>query len=614
MTSQAFQRIQSLLKHATAIFAVLLLSACGQSDDGTATPAATTVSETVPPAAAPAPEPAGEGAVAATTHWINARPIGAGQGPVTAAMLTQPQSPASQWLQFGGNFGNHRFSPITELSPANADKLEVAWGFTTGTLGQFAVSPVVYDGIMYVTSSYNRLFALDAATGELYWRYDHVQPEDLRLCCGPANRGVAIVGDKVLMATLDSRLLAFDRKTGEILWNSEIIEYNRGYSATSAPLIVKNLAIIGVGGGEFGIRGFFDAYDVNTGERVWRHYTLPSAGEPGTETWAGNSFEYGGAPAWTIGAYDPELDTLYWTTGNPSPDWNGDARLGDNLYSDSVLALDPDTGEMKWYFQFTPHDLWDYDGNTMLYLVDFEQNGETVKAIAQANRNGFFYMINRETGEFIRATTYTEQMNWATSMEPGGRPVVNPEALPTEEPTFRVCPGLFGGMNGSTSGSYNAALGLIYVPVIESCQMFQKGISVHVEGLPFMGGSPVPSDVIDDSNYGHISAIDFQTGEIRWRYRDPEPMMAGVLSTAGGLVFSGSQAGYALALDAATGEELWRFRTGGGVRSQPVAYQLGGETYVAIGSGNFGAIASYNGGNTMIPEGGQLYVFRLRHD
>lgn len=589
------------------------LVACGQPDDVTpaASGQAVEVAVQLPD---PEPEQEGEGLLVTQTHWLNAGPIGTGAGPVTGTMLTAPQDYSNQWLQFGGDWSNSRFSPITELSPENVDRLEVAWGFNTGTVGQFAVSPVIYDGIMYVTSSYNRLFALNAASGELYWRYDHPQPADLRLCCGPANRGVAITGDRVLMATLDARLLAFDRRSGEILWNTEIIEYNRGYSATSAPLVVKNLAIIGVGGGEFGIRGFFDAYDVTTGERVWRHYTVPAAGEPGADTWSGTSYQYGGAPAWTIGAYDPELDTLYWTTGNPSPDWNGDARLGDNLYSDSVLALDPDTGEMKWYFQFTPHDLWDFDGNTHLFMVDYEHEGGMVKALVQANRNGFFYVINRETGQFLRATTYTEQMNWATSMEPDGRPVVNPEALPTEEPTFRVCPGLFGGMNGSTSGAHNPALGLVYVPVIESCQMFQKGISVHVEGQPFFGGLPVPTDVIEDTNYGHISAIDYQTGDIRWRYRDPEPMMAGVLATAGGLIFSGSQAGYALALDARTGAELWRFRTGGGVRSQPVAYQLEGETYVAIGSGNFGAIASLNGGSVMLPEGGQLYVFRLRQE
>ena len=597
-----------------SIFAVLLAS-CGQESNQPAEPtvaAAPATGERPGEVPVEADDGGGEIVLPTQTHWINEDPIGDGLGAVSNALLNEPLSANPQhWLQFGGDYSNLRHSPITELSPENVDDLNFAWGFPTGTQGQFAVSPVVYDGIMYVTSSYNRLFALDARTGELYWRYDHEQPNDLRLCCGPANRGVAIHGDTVLMATLDAKIMAFNRLSGEILWQTEIIEYYRGFSATSAPLIVKDLAIIGIGGGEYGVRGFFDAYNVNTGERAWRHYTVPDAGEPGVETWSGTSYETGGAPAWTIGSYDPELDLIYWTTGNPAPDWNGDARLGDNLFSDSVLAIDPDTGERVWYYQFTPHDVWDYDGNSHLFQVDFDNDGEAIKAIVQANRNGFFYVINRETGEFIRATNYMEQLNWALSMEPSGRPVINPEALPTEEPTYRICPGVLGGMNGSVAGAANPDLGLAFIPVIESCQLIQKGISVHVEGLQFFGGLPLPVDVATEVAYGHITAMDYQTGEVRWRYLDPEPMMAGTLSTAGGLVFTGSQTGHALALNAETGEELWRFRLGGGVRSQPIAYQIDGESYVAIGSGNFAGIAGLVGGNIELPEGGQLYVFKL---
>ncbi|MDA1369630.1 MAG: PQQ-dependent dehydrogenase, methanol/ethanol family [Proteobacteria bacterium] len=585
-----------------------ILAACGAEQESAPAVAEQTAQPARP--AAPVEEPA-ELFAELPTHWLNSDPIGDGLTAVTSALLEANDHAANQWLQYGGGYRNYRHSPITELSPANIDTIEVAWAFPTGTVGQFAVSPIIYDGIMYVTSSYNRLFALNARTGELYWRYDHPQPPDLRICCGPANRGAAISGDKILMATLDARLLAFDRKSGELLWNTTIDDYRRGLSATSAPLIVKNLAIIGVGGGEFGVRGFFDAYNVDTGERAWRHYTVPAAGEPGVETWSGTSYETGGAPAWTIGAYDPELDTLYWTTGNPAPDWNGDARLGDNLYSDSVLAIDPDTGEMKWYFQFTPHDVWDYDGNTHLFLVDYQRDGETINAVVQANRNGFFYALNRETGEFLQATAYVEQLNWASSMEPDGRPVVNPTMVPSEEPIVRICPGAGGGMNGSVSGALNPDLGLAFIPVIESCNQMEKGISIHVEGNQFTGGTFIPVDALDGSAYGHISAIDYQSGEVRWRYRDPEPIMAGVLSTAGGLVFTGSQDGHALALDAATGEMLWRFRIGGGIRSQPVAYQIDGETYVAIASGNFAGIAGAVGGDTQIPEGGHLFVFKL---
>ncbi len=601
-------------------FALLFLfAACGPTNESTNI-------ENIPPAVAEPnssamdPDDVAEALVISTTHWMNDREIGYGSGPVSAEMLLEPQSSRSDvWLQYGGDYSNNRHSPINALSPENIDNLKFAWGFPSGTTGQFAVSPVVYDGIMYVTTSYNRLIALDATSGEMFWRYDHQLPADLRLCCGPANRGPSIHEDKILMATLDARILAFDRLSGELLWDTEIVEYFKGFSATSAPLIVKDLAIIGVGGGEFGVRGFFDAYDVNTGDRVWRHYTVPAEGEPGYETWSGNSYETGGAPAWTIGTYDPELDLVFWTTGNPAPDWNGDARLGDNLFSDSVLAINPNTGERVWYYQFTPHDVWDYDGNSHLFQAEMVVDGEPTKALVQANRNGFFYAINRENGQFIRATSYMEQLNWAESMESDGRPVINVEAMPSEEPTMRVCPGALGGMNGSVAGSLNPELGFAFIPVIESCQLMQKGISMHVEGNLFTGGLPISVDGVEDSQgnvaaYGHISAVDYHTGEVAWRYYDPQPMMAGTLSTAGGLVFTGSQTGHALGLDASTGEVLWRKRLGGGVRSQPIAYELNGEAYVAIASGNFQGIAAFAGADVSIPEGGQLYVFKLSSD
>ena len=598
---------------------LFLFAACGPTNESTNI-------ENIPSSQAESnsnvmdPDDVAEALVISTTHWMNDREIGYGSGPVSAEMLLEPQSSRSDvWLQYGGDYSNNRHSPINALSPENVDNLEFAWGFPSGTTGQFAVSPVVYDGIMYVTTSYNRLIALDATSGEMFWRYDHQLPADLRLCCGPANRGPSIHEDKILMATLDARILAFDRLSGELLWDTEIVEYFKGFSATSAPLIVKDLAIIGVGGGEFGVRGFFDAYDVNTGDRVWRHYTVPAEGEPGYETWSGNSYETGGAPAWTIGTYDPELDLVYWTTGNPAPDWNGDARLGDNLFSDSVLAINPNTGERVWYYQFTPHDVWDYDGNSHLFQAEMLVDGEPTKALVQANRNGFFYAINRENGEFIRATSYMEQLNWAESMESDGRPVINIEAMPSEEPTMRVCPGALGGMNGSVAGSLNPELGFAFIPVIESCQLMQKGISMHVEGNLFTGGLPISVDGVEDSQgnvpaYGHISAVDYHTGEVAWRYYDPQPMMAGTLSTAGGMVFTGSQTGHALGLDASTGEVLWRKRLGGGVRSQPIAYELNGEAYVAIASGNFQGIAAFAGADVSIPEGGQLYVFKLSSD
>ena len=544
------------------------------------------------------------------SHWKAEQPVGTSVGPVTNTLLNAASVPADSWLQYGGNYRNFRHSPIATLTPASVRNLHVAWALPSGTLGQFEASPVVYGGVLYVTTSYNRLFALDAKTGVILWRYDHPNGDNLRLCCGPPNRGVAIVGDLLLMGTLDAHLIAFARKTGEIVWNTTVDDYKKGYSITAAPLIANGLAVIGVGGGEYGVRGFFDAYDVQTGKRVWRHYTVPARGERGSDSWAGDSYARGGAPAWTSGAYDPATDTLYWTTGNPSPDWDGDGRLGDNLYSDSVLALEANTGKLKWYFQFTPHDVWDYDGNTQVFLLDAKFDGRDRKLLVQANRNGYFYVLDRVSGKFLRATQYLEQLNWA-SIDAKGRPVVNPLAMPATDATFRTCPSSLGGMNGAYTGAFNPELGLLFIPSTESCNVFMKGIAAYQEGLPFLGGLPETVDANEGKAYGNMAAIDVATGEIRWRYRDPLPMMGGTLSTAGGVVFSGTLAGEVLALNAATGEVVWKFRAGGGIRSQPVAYQIDGRTFLAVPTGSLTSMDAFASGKTRTPEGGTLFVFEL---
>ncbi len=549
-----------------------------------------------------------------SSHWTNSASVGTGLGPVdTAALAATPRNNA-EWLHYGGNHAGWRHSPIASLTPETVGSLQVAWAFQTGTTGQLEANPLVYDGVMYTTSAYNRLFALDAETGAVIWRYDYSQPDDLRICCGPANRGVAIAGDAIIMGTLDAHIVALHRKTGELLWDTEIAPHADGFSATSAPLALgADRVAIGVGGGEYGARCFVDVYDTKTGERVWRLYTIPAAGEPGVETWSGNSWETGGAPTWGLGAYEPETDILYWPTGNPAPDWNGDLRKGDNLYSDSILAIDATNGALKWHFQATPHDVWDYDGNSEIWLVDIEHEGEPRKALVQANRNGFFYILDRTTGEFLRATTYVDKINWASGVDDTGRPIPNPGRVPVpkSEGNVLICPGIAGGNNAAYAGSVNPDLGLAYVPSIESCHYIEKGESVFVKGVPFFGGWFSSPERDSGEAYGNIVAIDVNTGERRWTHREKLPVMAGTLSTAGGVVITGNAEGHALAFDAKTGKELWRFSTGSGIRSQPMAYELDGETYVAIGSGGGGLVQEIVGSPTSLPYGSTLFVFKL---
>jgi alcohol dehydrogenase (cytochrome c) len=542
-------------------------------------------------------------------HWPAAQPVGRGAGPVTAEMLAAANRDPRQWLQYHGDSRSLRHSPLRSLDRQSVKRLRAAWLLPTGTTGQFGVSPLVYDGVMYVTTAYNRLYALDAASGQVLWRYDHPQPSDLRLCCGPANRGAALGGELVLMATLDAQLLAFERRTGRLVWQTRIEDYQKGYSSTGAPLVVGSRVIIGVGGGEFGVRGFFDAYDLATGKRLWRHWTVPAAGEPGAETWSGDSYLRGGAPTWTTGAYDPQSDTLFWGTGNPSPDWDGSVRLGDNLYADSVIAVDPATGARKWHFQFTPHDVWDWDACSQFLLVDLELDGRKVPALVTANRNGYLYWLDRTDGRFLRALPYLDQVDWALRIEPDGRPVADPSAMPGAKPSRRVCPGSYGGLNGAWSASYDPALGLAFLPAVEACLAYESGLSTFVEGTPYLGGTPLPVDMDAGRSYAHLLAVDLATGKRRWARR--MPIAGGALSTAGGVVFTGNLDGMALALDSATGETLWEFRIGSGVRGQPIAWEQDGRPYVAFPAGQLAGTSRWAGGSEMVPEGSVLAVFTL---
>ncbi len=531
---------------------------------------------------------------------------------VTPARLAKGTADDSGWVMYGGSYDNGRYSPLADINRKNVKDLAASWIFQTGVAGQLEAAPIVADGVLYLTAAYNNVYALDAKSGDTLWHYEHQMPSDLRMCCGPTNRGVAIAGDKLYMATLDARLVALDRASGKVIWNVVLDDYKNGYSATAAPLVVNNLAIIGSAGGEYGARGFIDAYDLATGKRVWRRYTVPLAGEPGVETWAGDSWKTGGGPPWNTGTYDAKTKLLLWATGNPSPDWNGDSRVGDNLYTNSVLALDPATGEMKWHFQFTPHDVWDYDATNGMVVTDLNIAGQDQHVVVQANRNGYVYVLDAASGKFIQGSQYTERLNWSKGLDANGRAQLDPKYVPMAggNPEF-ICPGNVGGNNGSYTYAYSLQTRMLYIPTVESCGKMEKETAVFLNGTPFWGGGPGVTEGEDGASWGTVVATDPATGKIKWRYKDDYPMVGGALATGGGLVFTGNQTGYALALDDATGEVLWKFQTGSAVRGQPVTWKQDGRQYVAVLSGGGGIAVSIIGQPELDTPGSALVVFAL---
>ena len=526
--------------------------------------------------------------------------------PVTNEMLLTSQDDDESWLMYGRDYRSWRYSQLTQVNTENVKKLVPKWAFQIGTpFDKFECTPLVVDGVMFITTPYSTIYAVDARTGKEIWRYDYELPDDLAICCGMVNRGAAILGDKIFWVTLDAHLLALDAKTGTVLWDRVVGDLTNAESLTVAPLVVKDKVIVGISGAEYGIRGYIDAYYAETGEQAWRFYTVPSKDEPGGDTWEGDSWMTGGGSAWVTGSYDPELNLVYWGTGNPAPDWNGAVRRGDNLYTDCIVALDADTGKLKWYFQATPHDLWDWDGVSEPVLIDMEIDGAPVKALMQANRNGYFYVLDRTNGKFLYASTYCEQ-NWSAGLDENGRPTVLPGVSTSEEGTIRVCPGVEGGKNWPPS-AYNPNTNYLYVPSLELCGSFHQGRVFYVKGLPYLGsGMTAERDESGDMMmWGHISAIDVSTGEIKWRHKTNFPQWGGCLTTAGGLVFAGDLEGRFMALSAENGEVLWDFQTGSGVLAPPITYQLDGVQYVVIASG----AVKYAEVNAR--EGGTLFVFAL---
>jgi alcohol dehydrogenase (cytochrome c) len=491
---------------------------------------------------------------------------------------------SGDWPTYHGKLSGNRHSSLRQIDTTNVAKLAPRWMFPVPSAQRLQVTPVVLDGIMYVTGP-NEAYALDASTGRRIWEFRRPRTKGL---AGDAasgiNRGVAVHGARLFMVTDHAHLLALDRFTGALLWDIEMADYRQNYGATSAPLVVKDLVVSGISGGDEGVRGFLAAYKVSTGERVWRFWTIPAPGEPQSETWQGSAWEHGCASTWLTGTYDPELDLLYWTTGNPCPDYDGDERKGDNLYSDSVLALNPDTGKLKWHFQYTPHDLHDWDAQQTAMLVDATFGGRARKLLLQASRNGFFYVLDRVTGEFLRATPFVEKLTWAKGVNSKGRPELIPGNDPSAEGT-RACPAVEGATNWMST-AYSPATGLFYVMALEKCTIYTKSPDVWEPGKSYYGGST--RRVPGESGQKFLRAINVQTGKIQWEVPQvgPANTWGGVLSTEGGLVFYGDDSGAFAAVDAASGKPLWHFHTNQLWKASPMTYTVDGRQFVAIAAGS----------------------------
>jgi alcohol dehydrogenase (cytochrome c) len=505
--------------------------------------------------------------------------------PVTDDRLRRAELEPASWLTYSGGYRSQRHSRLRQVNRANVKQLQLRWALQLPDTGKeiVEVTPLVADGVMYVTQPPDKVLALDADTGHILWSYRRDLPASLPLCCYRSIRGVALLGDRVYVGTLDGRLVALDGRTGAVAWDVAVADPQAGYSVTGAPLAVKGKVIVGVGGGEFGIRGFLDAYDAATGRRVWRFSTVPGPGEPGHDTWSGDSWKTGGAPTWLTGSFDPELNLIYWGVGNPSPPYQGDERAGDNLYSNSVVALDVDTGRLKWHFQFTPHDEHDWDACQIPVLVDRQFRGAPRRLMVWANRNGFYYALDRGTGQFLLARAFVRQ-SWADGITADGRPLVKAGSSPSARGTL-VYPGVMGGSNW-WSPAYNPDTGLFYVPTMERGTVFFKGKARFTPGEPFVGSGHQPAS--GTPYWTAVRALSVETGELRWEHTLPERYerveMGGLLSTAGDVIFGGNLDVF-FALDAHTGEALWRAVVGGIVHAAPVTYLSRGRQHITIAAG-----------------------------
>jgi alcohol dehydrogenase (cytochrome c) len=487
------------------------------------------------------------------------------------------------WPSYNGDYSGRRFSSLREINRNNVGQLRAAWVFHPGNSQRLEVTPVVVRGVMYLTSA-NDVFALDARTGRTLWHYSRpISAGLLDDAAAHKSRGVAVWEQFVYSETDDAHLLCLDARSGNLLWDVQYADKVKQYGATSAPLVVKDEVIVGTSGGDSGVRGFLAAFDAKKGALRWKLWTIPGPGEFGSESWPGDLYLHGGATTWMPGTYDPELDTVYWTTSNAAPDFDGSSRPGDDLYTACVLAIDPNTGKLKWYFQFTPHDVYDYDANETPVLVDQEESGTTHHLLLQANRNGFFYVLDRTNGKFLRATPFVERLNWATGIDASGRPLLSGR-VPTKEGTH-ICPGIVGATNWF-SPSYNPNSGLFYVMALENCNLYFSTPKPFTEGETFYGtGTKRP---LGEDSRKVLLALSPADGKLAWTY--PQigrgNSWGGTLSTAGGLVFFADDAESFEAVDAETGRALWHFNTGQSFSASPMTYAVDGVQYVAIAAGS----------------------------
>lgn len=558
---------------------------------------------------------------------------------VTEKDIINDAATTNDVVTYGMGRQGQRYSPLSKINANTVEDLRPVWAFSFGGEKQRGQEsqPMVKDGVMYVTASYSRVYAVDTRTGEELWQYEARLPDGIMPCCDVINRGVALYDDLVIFGTLDAKLVALNKNTGKTVWSKKVENYKAGYAITAAPIVVRGKVITGISGGEFGIVGGIYAYDAKTGKKAWYRPTVEghmgykwvngkktevgiSGGQAG-KTWPAELWKSGGAAPWLGGTYDEDTDSLFFGTGNPAP-WNSHMRPGDNLFSSSRLAIDPDDGSIKWHFQTTPHDGWDYDGVNELISFDYKQSGKTIKAAATADRNGFFYVLDRENGEFIRGFPFVDELNWATGLDKNGRPIYNEDNRPGN-PTASsdgkqgaqvvARPAFLGGKNWQPM-AFSPDTGYFYVPSNEWEMDIWNEPTAYKQGAAYLGAGFTIKSVEEDF-IGVLKAIDPKTGEVVWRHNNFAPLWGGVMTTGGGLVWTGNPEGYLMAFDEKTGEVKYQFNTGSGIVGTPITWEQDGEQYLTVVSGWGGAVPLWGGEVAKrvknLNQGGTVWTFKL---